>query len=129
MDHADKNKSLSARLGFDFTAKFGRPIHKTTIIRILKQNNEIRQINATTKDLNTSKVHRISTSVFQFQSELAEKLNKVWVKTNITYDIISLVGKDLQSQPKYSNNESVKKIKFSNTFINNFMRRYGLRIG
>ena len=54
----------------------------------------IRQINATTKDLNTSKVKRISTSVFQFQSELAEKLNKVWVKTNITYDIISLVGND-----------------------------------
>ena len=130
VDHAEKNKSLSgARLGFDFAAKFGRPIHKTTITRILKQKKEIRQINATTVDLNTSKVRRISPSVFQFQSELAEKLNKVWVKTNITYDIISLVGKDLQSQPKYSNNESVKKIKFSNTFINNFMRRYGLRIG
>ena len=70
----------------DFTAKFGRPIYKTTITWILKQKNEIRQINATTKDLNTSKVHRISTSVFQFQSELAEKLKKVWVKTNITYD-------------------------------------------
>ena len=28
VDHAEKNKSLSgARLGFDFTAKFGRPIH------------------------------------------------------------------------------------------------------
>ena len=74
LDHAEKNKSLSgARLVFDFTAKFGRPIHKTTITRILKQKNEIRQINATTIDLNTSKVHRISTSVFQFQSELAEK--------------------------------------------------------
>ena len=49
LDHAEKNKSLSgARLVFDFTAKFGRPIHKTTITRILKQKNEIRQINATT---------------------------------------------------------------------------------
>ena len=115
LDHAEKNKSLSgARLGFDFTAKFGRPIHKTTITRILKQKNEIRQINATTIDLNTSKVHRISTSVYQFQSELAEKLNKVWVKTNITYDIVSLVGKDLQSQPKYSENESVQKIQKKN---------------
>ena len=95
VDHAEKNKSLSgARLGFDFTAKFGRPIHKTTITRILKQKKEIRQINATTVDLNTSKVRRLSPSVFQFQSELAEKLNKVWVKTNITYDIISLVGKN-----------------------------------
>ena len=95
VDHAEKNKSLSgARLGFDFTAKFGRPIHKTTITRILKQKNEIRQINATTKDLDTSKVHRISLSIFQFQSELTEKLNKVWVKTNITNDIISLVGKN-----------------------------------
>ena len=61
LDHAEKNKSLSgARLVFDFTAKFGRPIHKTTITRILKQKNEIRQINATTIDLNTSKVHRIT---------------------------------------------------------------------
>ena len=32
VDHAEKNNSLSGeRLGFDFTAKFGRPIHKTTI--------------------------------------------------------------------------------------------------
>ena len=60
VDHAEKNKSLSgARLGFDFTAKFGRPIHKTTITRILKQKKEIRQINATTVDLNTSKVRRL----------------------------------------------------------------------
>ena len=45
VDHAEKNKSLSgARLGFDFPAKFGRPIHKTTITRILKEKNEIRQM-------------------------------------------------------------------------------------
>ena len=38
VEHVDKNKSLSgARQEFDFSAKFGRPIHKTTITRILKQ--------------------------------------------------------------------------------------------
>ena len=60
---------------------------------------------------------------------IAEKRWIVWVRTNITYDIITLAGKDLQSQPKYSENESVQKIKFSHCFITNFMRRYGLRIG
>ena len=79
--------------------------------------------------MNKNKVKQLSTGVFQFQSDLAEKLNQVWVRTNITYDIVTLAGKDLQSQPKYSENESVQKIKFSHNFINNFMRRYGLRIG
>ena len=84
LDHAEKNKSLSgARLVFDFTAKFGRPIHKTTITRILKQKNEIRQINATTIDLNTSKVHRISRSVFQFFPESARKTPRRQRQTGI----------------------------------------------
>ena len=59
---------------------------------------------------------------------IAEKRWIVWVRTNITYDIITLAGKDLQSQSKYSENESVQKIKFSNSFIRNFMHRYGLKI-
>ena len=114
VQHAEKNPSLSGRrLAVDFTVKFDWPIIRATIYRILKQKKEIHQICTTETDLNKNKVKQLSTGVFQFQSDLAEKLNQVWVRTNITYDIVTLAGKDLQSQPKYSENESVQKLKFS----------------
>ena len=128
--HAENNKAMSAsRLGSDFTAEFGRPIHRGTISRILKKKDEILDIVTNGRDLDTNKVKKCYTGVLQFQSDLAEKVTQISTTTNITYEIISLAGKDIQNQPKYAEDKSVQKIKFSNTFINNFLQRHGFRSG
>ena len=48
---------------------------------------------------------------------------------NLTYEIIRLTGLDLQKRPEYSEISEVQSIKFSNNYVNCFMKRNNLKYG
>ena len=130
VEHAEKHKKRSSsKLARDFTARFGRKIHKTTISRVLKKKEKIRRIGATGTQLDTKQVKQLSSEILQFQSDLADKVREIYIKRHITWDMIVLAGKELQNQPKYAENERVRKIRFSSTFIVNFKRRHNFSVG
>ena len=69
----------------------------------------------------------VKPGIFKFKAALASKLNEISFNTNVTAEIIATVGKQLQNEPDFADDESVKNLKFSNNFITNFLKRHGFR--
>ena len=93
----------------------------------MQQKKVIREIVATGTD--TSKVKQLLVKRLQFQFDLAEKIKEIHKKTHITHDMIASAGKELQNQPKYADNKSVREIKFGRDFLRDFRNRHGFMYG
>ena len=122
--HAETRRFV-AQVVRDFASKFSRKISRSAIVKILRQKKAIRDIVGNGTDLDTSRVKFVTPEILQFQTDLAEEIRKIYIKEHVTYDMIAVTGKELQNQPNYVQNESVRRIRFSNTFITNFKKRHG----
>ena len=125
ISHNEKHKNISSdRIAKDFVTHFNRPIASRTVRFILKTSSKIKNIAATCPSLSPAKIQRVNSSVgFDFDADLAQRLEECYTRCNITYDIINIVGTELQQDPKYANDPQIVGLKFSTTYVNNFIKK------